>query len=65
MRMVVLRDTAINLDHAVLAVYVDGEPQLLDNLRGDIVPRKQRRASTTPITRSTRMAGGLISAGKR
>jgi predicted transglutaminase-like cysteine proteinase len=38
MRMVVLRDTAINLDHAVLAVYVDGAPQLLDNLRGDIVP---------------------------
>jgi predicted transglutaminase-like cysteine proteinase len=38
MRLVVLRDTAINLDHAVLAVYVDGEPQLLDNLRGDIVP---------------------------
>jgi predicted transglutaminase-like cysteine proteinase len=38
MRMVVLRDTAINLDHAVLAVYVDGKPQLLDNLRDDIVP---------------------------
>ena len=38
MRMVVLRDTAINLDHAVLAVYVDGEAQLLDNLRHDIVP---------------------------
>jgi predicted transglutaminase-like cysteine proteinase len=38
MRMVVLRDTAINLDHAVLAVYVDGQPELLDNLRGDIVP---------------------------
>lgn len=37
MRMVVLRDTAINLDHAVLAVYVDGQPQLLDNLRTDIV----------------------------
>jgi predicted transglutaminase-like cysteine proteinase len=43
MRMIVLRDTAINLDHAVLAVYVDGEPQLLDNLRRDIVPA--RRAS--------------------
>jgi predicted transglutaminase-like cysteine proteinase len=38
MRLVVLRDTAINLDHAVLAVYVDGEPQLLDNLRSDVVP---------------------------
>jgi len=38
MRIVVLRDTAIALDHAVLAVYVDGEPMLLDNLRSDIVP---------------------------
>jgi len=38
MRMVVLRDTAIGLDHAVLAVYVDGEPLMLDNLRRDIVP---------------------------
>jgi predicted transglutaminase-like cysteine proteinase len=38
MRMVVLRDAAISLDHAVLAVYVNGEPLLLDNLRSDIVP---------------------------
>jgi predicted transglutaminase-like cysteine proteinase len=38
MRMVVLHDAAIGLDHAVLAVYVDGEPLLLDNLRTDIVP---------------------------
>lgn len=38
MRMVVLRDAAIGLDHAVLAVYVDGQPMLLDNLRSDIVP---------------------------
>ncbi|HEV8015397.1 MAG TPA: transglutaminase-like cysteine peptidase [Stellaceae bacterium] len=38
MRMVVLRDAAIGLDHAILAVYVDGEPLLLDNLRADIVP---------------------------
>ena len=37
MRMVVLRDAAISLDHAVLAVYVNGEPLLLDNLRSDIV----------------------------
>jgi predicted transglutaminase-like cysteine proteinase len=40
MRMVVLRDAAISLDHAVLAVYVNGEPLLLDNLRGDIVPAR-------------------------
>lgn len=38
MRMVVLRDAAIGLDHAVLAVYVDGQPMLLDNLRTEIVP---------------------------
>jgi predicted transglutaminase-like cysteine proteinase len=38
MRIIVLRDAAIQRDHAVLAVYVDGEPMLLDNLRGDIVP---------------------------
>ena len=40
MRMVVLRDAAIGLDHAVLAVYVDGEPLLLDNLRTGIVPAR-------------------------
>jgi predicted transglutaminase-like cysteine proteinase len=40
MRMVVLRDAAISLDHAVLAVYVNGEPVLLDNLRSDIVPAR-------------------------
>lgn len=41
MRMVVLRDAAIGLDHAVLAVYVDGEPMLLDNLRTGIVPASE------------------------
>jgi predicted transglutaminase-like cysteine proteinase len=40
MRMVVLRDAAIDLDHAVLVVYVNGEPMLLDNLRGNIVPAR-------------------------
>jgi predicted transglutaminase-like cysteine proteinase len=40
MRMVVLRDAAISLDHAVLAVYVNGEPVLLDNLRSTIVPAR-------------------------
>ena len=38
MRMVVLRDTAIATDHAVLAVYVDGHAMLLDNLNSRIVP---------------------------
>jgi len=41
MRMVVLRDAAIGLDHAVLAVYVDGEPMLLDNLHAGIVPASE------------------------
>jgi predicted transglutaminase-like cysteine proteinase len=38
MRLVVLHAAALNIDHAVLAVYVDGAPLLLDNLRRDIVP---------------------------
>jgi len=38
MRMVVLRDTAIARDHAVLVVYVDGEPLVLDILTPRIVP---------------------------
>jgi predicted transglutaminase-like cysteine proteinase len=38
MRVVVLHDDASGLDHAVLAVFVDGTPMLLDNLRPDIVP---------------------------
>lgn len=40
MRVIVLHDEAIGLDHALLAVYVDGEPLLLDNLRRDIVPAR-------------------------
>jgi predicted transglutaminase-like cysteine proteinase len=38
MRMVVLRDTAIGRDHAVLVVYVDGVPLVLDILDPAIVP---------------------------
>jgi predicted transglutaminase-like cysteine proteinase len=41
MRMVVLRDTLLGLDHAVLAVYLHGEPVILDNLRPDILPASQ------------------------
>jgi predicted transglutaminase-like cysteine proteinase len=40
MRVVVLRDTDTGVDHAVLAVYVNGEPMLLDNLRTNIVPAR-------------------------
>jgi predicted transglutaminase-like cysteine proteinase len=38
MRMVVLHDTAIGRDHAVLVVYVEGEPLVLDILNPSIVP---------------------------
>lgn len=38
MRMVVLHDTAIDRDHAVLVVYVDGEAMVLDILNPAIVP---------------------------
>jgi predicted transglutaminase-like cysteine proteinase len=38
MRMVVARDTAIARDHAVLVVYVEGEPMVLDILNPSIVP---------------------------
>lgn len=38
MRMVVLRDTAIARDHAVLVVYVEGVPLVLDILNPAIVP---------------------------
>ena len=44
MRLVVLHAATLNIDHAVLAVYVDGVPLLLDNLRPDIVPAS--RATT-------------------
>ncbi|HZB90303.1 MAG TPA: transglutaminase-like cysteine peptidase [Stellaceae bacterium] len=38
MRVVVLRDTRLGLDHAVTVAYVDGEALLLDNLRRAVVP---------------------------
>lgn len=38
MRMVVLHDTAIDRDHAVLVVYVDGAAMVLDILNPAIVP---------------------------
>ena len=42
MRMVVVRDTAIARDHAVLVVYVDGEPLVLDILNPAILPADAR-----------------------
>jgi predicted transglutaminase-like cysteine proteinase len=38
LRLVVVRDTRLGLDHAVTVVYVDGEALVLDNLRRDVVP---------------------------
>jgi predicted transglutaminase-like cysteine proteinase len=37
LRVVVLRDTWLELDHAVTVVYTDGEALMLDNQRRDIV----------------------------
>jgi len=38
LRVVVLRDVRLGLDHAVTVVYVDGAALMLDNQRRDIVP---------------------------
>jgi predicted transglutaminase-like cysteine proteinase len=38
MRLVVLRDLAQAVDHAVLVVYVDGEPLVLDNQSASVLP---------------------------
>ena len=38
MRLVVLRDLAQAVDHAVLVVYVDGEPMVLDNQNAAVLP---------------------------
>jgi len=38
MRIVVLRDMRIGLDHAVAVVYVDGEPLMLDNQIAAVTP---------------------------
>src|SRR5262249_51094722 len=38
LRIVVLRDTRLALDHAVLVAYVDGQALLLDNQLPEVVP---------------------------
>ena len=38
LRVVVLRDTRLGLDHAVTVAYVGGEALVLDNLRSAVVP---------------------------
>ena len=43
MRIVVLRDTIRNLAHAVLAVYMDGEAYILDNVTDIVLPHTRIR----------------------
>ena len=43
LRMVVLRDVVRDLPHAVLAVYLDGEVYILDNLTTAVLPQEQVR----------------------
>lgn len=43
LRVVVLRDVQLGLDHAVIIVYVDGEALMLDNQRRDVVAVKEVR----------------------
>ena len=38
MRIVVLKDLDLHVDHAVLAVYIDGRPFILDNRYSDVLP---------------------------
>jgi predicted transglutaminase-like cysteine proteinase len=38
MRIVVLRDLKLRVDHAVLAVYINGTPYILDNRYASVVP---------------------------
>jgi predicted transglutaminase-like cysteine proteinase len=38
LRVLVVRDVALGLDHAVTVAYVDGEALMLDNLIRDVVP---------------------------
>lgn len=41
MRLVILRDTVRNLPHAVLAVYLDGDAYILDNLSSAVLSHKR------------------------
>lgn len=43
LRVVVVRDTKLGLDHAVTVAYVDGEALILDNLRQAVVPASSIR----------------------
>ncbi len=43
MRIVVVKDTILKLAHAILAVYVDGEIYILDNLSRNVLSHKRIR----------------------
>ncbi len=43
MRVVVVKDTILNLAHAVLAVYIDGDAYVLDNLSRNVLSQKRIR----------------------
>ena len=43
LRMVVVQDVVRDLPHAVLAVYLDGEALILDNLAADVLPQARFR----------------------
>ncbi len=43
MRVVVVKDTILNLAHAVLAVYIDGDAYILDNLSRNVLSHKRIR----------------------
>jgi predicted transglutaminase-like cysteine proteinase len=43
LRVVVVRDTKLGLDHAVTVAYVEGEALILDNLRRTVVPASSIR----------------------
>ncbi|HZL60432.1 MAG TPA: transglutaminase-like cysteine peptidase [Stellaceae bacterium] len=63
MRMLVLRDTALGVDHAVLVATVDGEAYLLDNLRPEIRP--EARAPEYRPYYAINLSGWWLYAGGR
>jgi hypothetical protein len=44
------RATAIDADHAVLVVYVDGEALLIDDMRAAVVPAESVTTRTATLT---------------
>ena len=59
MRIVMLNDLNLRIAHAVLAVYVDADPYILDNQISKVVPASSIHHYQRSI-RSTKPAGGCI-----